>query len=152
MALSHTKVVYQVNEHQHVNHKKITWLIYTVLVALLPIGIRLLLWTLLQDRSIELFNAGDFIAFGLILHIANINEIEHRHDSDKSWKTVHNGISIMFIIWYAILFTGYLVSEATTGIINTDATRFVAMATSVISFALSYSIYNRISKIPEAAD
>ncbi len=59
----------------------------------------------------DIFNASDFVAFGLILHISNINEIEHFNDNEKSWKTIQNGISIGFISLYSVLFTAYLLCQ-----------------------------------------
>lgn len=126
--------------------RKIKWLMYTVLVGLIPVGSRLLIWAISQDRNTELFNAADFVVFGLILHISNINEIEHFQDNQKSWKTIQNGTSIAFIAWYGILFAAYLLGQSNPGLIDTSATRYVAMGFSGISFLLSFSIYNRISK------
>lgn len=56
-------------------NKKIKWLIYTVLVGLIPIMSRLLVWLVSNKVGIEILNASDFVAFGLVLHISNINEI-----------------------------------------------------------------------------
>ena len=63
---------------------KIKWLIYTVLVGLIPILSRALLWFISQNQTMNFVNAADFVAFGLILHISNINEIEHFNDPKKS--------------------------------------------------------------------
>ena len=56
-------------------NKKVKWLIYTVLVGLIPMLSRLLVLTVTQPGVVSLIEASDFIAFGLILHISNINEI-----------------------------------------------------------------------------
>ena len=73
-------------------NKKIKWLIYTVLVGLIPIISRFLVWGVTQAGTVSILAASDFIAFGLILHISNINEIEHLSDSDKSCKI--NGVRL----------------------------------------------------------
>ncbi len=83
--------------------RKAKWLIYTVLVGLLPALLRMLIWLISQDRDIGILNAADFIVFGLILHISNINEIERFADREKSWKTTQNVISVFFIIIYSVL-------------------------------------------------
>ncbi|AFJ43528.1 hypothetical protein [Francisella orientalis] len=69
-------------------NKKIKWLIYTVLVGLIPILSRLIVWLVTKKGSVSLFSPSDFVAFGLVLHISNINEIEHFSGIQKEWKTV----------------------------------------------------------------
>lgn len=88
--------------------KKIKWLTYTVLVGLIPVFGRLLVWVISQNRDMHLLNAADFVVFGLILHISIINEIEHLNDDQRSWKTLHNGVSIAFIAMYGILFASHI--------------------------------------------
>ena len=68
-------------------NKKVKWLIYTVLVGLIPILSRLLVWGVTESGVVSLITASDFIAFGLILHISNIHQIAPLSDAQKSWKT-----------------------------------------------------------------
>ena len=131
--------------------RKIKWLMYTVLVGLIPAIFRLLVWAISRDHSMGLFSAADFVVFGLILHISNINEIEHFNDSHKSWKTIQNGISILFIAVYGLLFATYLLGESNPDLIQTDVVRYIAICLSVVSFALSFSVYNRLSILSRAA-
>ena len=53
--------------------KKIKWLTYTVFVGLIPVFGRLLVWGISQNREMDLFNAADFVVFGLILHISEVD-------------------------------------------------------------------------------
>ena len=96
-----------------------------------------------------MFNAADFMVFGLILHISNINAIEHHNDPTSSWKTVQNGISIAFIVAYGVLFAGYLLGQSNPGTINLDTAKYVAMLLATISFLLSFSIFKRISTLSD---
>jgi len=48
------------------NNKQVKWLIYTVLVGLIPIFLRLMIY-FVTDGSISIFSASDFIAFGIVL-------------------------------------------------------------------------------------
>ena len=128
---------------------KIKWLIYTVLVGLIPALLRMLIWFISQDQNMDLFNASDFVAFGLILHISNINEIEHFNDHEKSWKTIQNGLSIAFISFYSVLFACHLLGQSNPGLINFESIKYLSMALSLVSFLLSLSVYNRISKLVE---
>ena len=85
------------------------------------------------------------MAFGLILHISNINEIEHFSGADQEWKTSQNGISITFIAFYSVLFALTLVGEA---IVDVQAIKICTVALSAVSLLISYSVYDRIAKAP----
>ena len=122
---------------------------YTVIVGLIPALIRLLVWTLSQDRNMELLSAVDFVVFGLILHISIVNEIEHFNDSKRSWKTIQNGTSIAFITGYGALFTLLLLGQSNPGLIDPESIKYVAICFSVVSLVLSFSVYNRISKLDQ---
>ena len=125
-------------------NKKIKWLIYTVLVGFIPILSRLLVW-LVTTNGIDLFAASDFVAFGLVLHISNINEIEH-YTRDRSWKTAQNGISIAFIAFYSVLFALTILGGNNSSI-DIGTTKICAMILALVSFAISYSVYDRLSKV-----
>lgn len=128
---------------------KIKWLIYTVLVGLIPILSRALIWFISQNRTMNFFNSSDFVAFGLILHISNINEIEHFNDRERSWKTIQNGISIAFISFYSVLFACSLLGQSNPGLINENAITHLSIVLSFASFFISFSVYHTISKLKE---
>ncbi len=125
---------------------KIKWLIYTVLVGLIPVLSRALIWFISQNRTMDFFNASDFVAFGLILHISNINEIEHFNDSEKSWKTIQNGFSIAFISFYSVLFACSLLGQSNPGLINVQSITYFSIGLNFVSFLMSFIVYDRISK------
>ena len=127
--------------------RKIKWLMYTVLVGLVPVLSRLLIWVISQDRSVDVLNPADFLVFGLILHISIINEIEHFNDNQRSWKTFQNGTSIAFIAMYGVLFASYLLDQSNPGLINTGYIKIVALSLSAISLLLSFSVYHRVSRL-----
>lgn len=131
-------------------NKKIKWLIYTVLVGLIPIISRLLVWGVTQSGIVNLLAASDFIAFGLILHISNINEIEHLSDSDKSWKTIQNGTSILFIALYSVLFCLTMLSEGIPDFVDSQVITLCVIALALISFSISFSVFHRISNIQKS--
>lgn len=124
-------------------NKKIKWLIYTVLVGLIPILSRFIVWLVTKEGSVNLFSPSDFVAFGLVLHISNINEIEHFTGIEREWKTAQNGISIAFIAFYSVLFALTLIGE---NIVDANAITICTMVLSIVSFLISYSVYDRISK------
>ena len=126
------------------SNNKIKWLIYTVFVGLLPILSRIIVWTITKAGTIELFSPSDFVAFGLVLHISIINEIEHFTDVGKDWKTVQNGVSILFIAVYSVLFAVNIIGK---DFINIQAINYCTFGLSLVSFLLSYSVYDRVSQI-----
>ena len=130
-------------------NKKTKWLIYTVLVGLIPFLSRLTIFIVSNNRDLDfLINAADFVAFGLVLQISNINELEHLDSEEKDWKTIQIGTSIVFIAIYSLLFSLTLIS---TGNPNSGfdewSIKWCTIALSTVSFLLSYSVYDRVSKI-----
>jgi CRISPR/Cas system CMR-associated protein Cmr3 (group 5 of RAMP superfamily) len=128
-------------------NKKVKWLVYTVLVGLIPILSRILVWGVTEPEIVSFLTASDFIAFGLILHISNINEIEHLSDDEKSWKTIQNGTSIAFIAFYSVLFALIMVSEGMPSFIDKEVIINCTVGLASISLLISFSVFHRISKI-----
>lgn len=126
---------------------KIKWLMYTVLVGLIPIFARILVWTISENRNLDLINAADLVVFGLILHISNINEIAHFNKTDQAWRITQNGISIAFISGYSVLLASYLLGQIQPSIVNIAFLRYISIAMCATSFIISFTIYNRLSKL-----
>jgi len=123
---------------------KSKWLAYTVLVGLLPIFSRFLVWVVTKEGSIEPFAPQDFIAFGLVLHISNINEIEHLVGADRAWKTAQNGISACLIAIHGVLLCLTLIGgEAVDRQAIMSCVAIIALA----SLGFSYALFTRISEI-----
>ncbi len=127
------------------NDREIKWLIYTVLVGVIPILCRLVVWMLTKSGAVELLSANDFVAFGLVLHISIINELEHVDSSDKNWKTTQNGISILFISFYGVLFALALLAGTNSDLVDPMITKKSVIVLSVVSLIISYSVFHRIS-------
>lgn len=125
-------------------NKKMKWLIYTVLVGLIPMLSRLIAWLVTKEGSVDILSPSDFIAFGLVLHISNINEIEHFADIEKAWKTIQNGISIAFIACYSVLFSLILIGDK---VVDFTAITICTIVLAFVSFLISYSVYDRVSNI-----
>lgn len=124
---------------------KSKWLAYTVLVGLIPILSRLLVWLISSNDVVLPFAAADLVAFGLVLHISNINELEHVASQGKSWKTIQNGVSVIFIALYSVLFATLLLAERNPTLINSNSLLVCVAILAATSFALSLSIFHRLS-------
>lgn len=129
------------------SNKHIKWLAYTVGVGILPILARLLVNILSNDNEtggIEWFATNDFIAFGFVMHISILNEIEHMHNDDN-WKTINNFSSIGFVFFFGLLTLAHLLVEAGTANLNPNTLKLCSMTIAGISFILAHSVFKRLS-------
>ncbi len=127
--------------------RNVKWIFYTVLVGLIPVFARLIVWIVDESRSVPAFDATDFIIFGLVLHISIINEIEHLHQGNQSWKTAHNGTSLLFIVILAVLFACQILDQAKPELFNDAAILSIACAMGAVSFLLSLTVLYRLSRL-----
>jgi len=118
------------------------WLFYTVLVGAVPIVVRLLACFFIKSGHIDLFIASDLIYFGLILHVSNLNEVEHAANIEKNWKTTQNGESVVFIIFYSSMYAFSLLPE----MFSLTKITVCALIAAVVSLWLSYSVFDKLSK------
>ncbi|CAM4019200.1 hypothetical protein [Arcobacter cloacae] len=129
-------------------NRKTKWLIYTVVIGLLPVIIRALLWLVTEDSSLELLNISDIIIFGLIIHISIINELEHSNEKAE-WKTKQNGMSILFITVYSALFALILLSNEVSPMIDKNNITVLVIVMSMVSFFIGYSVHynNKLQRV-----
>lgn len=133
------------------NNPKSKWLAYTVLVGLIPILSRLLVWAISSENVVPAFSAADFVAFGLVLHISNINELEHTSSQNKSWKTLQNGISVIFIALYSVIFAVLLLAEKSPKLIDPKSLLYCVIALATTSMLLSLSVLHRLNASTRSA-
>lgn len=125
---------------------KSKWLAYTVLVALIPILCRVLLWVIAKADTVAPFAASDVVAFGLVMHISSINELEHvTSPKDRPWKTIQNGISVLFIALYSVLFGAMLLAERNPALIDSSALLKCVAALAGTSLILGFSVLHRLN-------
>lgn len=129
-------------------NRKTKWLIYTVLIGLLPVIIRALLWLVTKNSSLELLSVSDIIIFGLIIHISIINELEHSSEEDE-WKTKQNGISLLFITVYSALFALILLSNEVSPMIDKVKITILVILMSIVSFLIGYTVHynNKLQRV-----
>ena len=72
--------------------------------------------------------------------------ISKSHDLEKSWKTVQNGVSITFISFYSVLFACSLLGQSNPGLINVRAITYFSIGFNSVSFLISFSVHDGISK------
>ena len=126
---------------------KTRWLVYTVLVALIPMLCRLLVWGMLDANNVNWIDASDCIAFGIIVHISSINEVEHLDDKQGSWKTIINGTSIAFITIYGVLFALNVVEESDKNLLKDGVLLYLVSVLAIISFVIGFAVFHRLQYV-----
>ncbi|MGW8202004.1 hypothetical protein ACWGM0_05575 [Sphingomonas bisphenolicum] len=111
------------------------WIVTTCLFGLLPVIARWFVWTLFNS-GVDPIAISDLVAFGLVIHSANISEISRSSISDV-WKTVLVGLAVVFIVLYALLL---FTTIAAGGDMNQDALLRATIWLSVGSFVLGLSV------------
>lgn len=79
-----------------------SWLVNTCLLGLIPVLARLFVWKI-ADAGVDPWSVSDLVSFGLVIHCVSINDVSNSSRQDTTWKTVHNGLSILFIVMYGLL-------------------------------------------------
>ena len=126
---------------------KAKWFVYTVLVALIPFFSRMFIYMfLVKSNYAFLINETDWVAFGLILHITNINELEHVEFDDRSWKTMMNGISIICIVIYSVIFSVATITTVNSTLFNVNSIKVCSVILSIVSLVFSFSLYDKVAR------
>jgi hypothetical protein len=134
-----------------INQNKITWLVYTVLLGMVPIFIRILVACLLKSGTVDFFSPSDFISLGMVMQISLLTEIRYHEASDAWWKKIIVGVSVLAIVLYPAMFAFTLLSEVIKDI-NVTAILIVSIIMSVISFGLCWTLLDRVSHFPVAQE
>ena len=121
------------------NEKTVNWLTFTCLIGLIPLVLRLCVW-FISNEHIEPISISDLVAFGLVLHASNINEVNNFGEEDSKWRNIHNSVSICFIAVYGLLLFTTIIPSLD---INSYNLLVLAISLSFISFAISWTIFQR---------
>lgn len=97
-----------------------------------------------MNTDIDWFAATDFIAFGFVMHISILNELEHIQDNED-WKTKMNFTAIGFVFMFGLLTLAQLMLEAGSMLLNGNTLKYCTMIIAGISFILAHSVFKRIS-------
>lgn len=129
--------------------RKTKWLIYTVLIGMLPFFARLIIFLISSQLTyIYLLNEIDFVAFGLVLHVSNINELTENYEGKAEWRFANIGFCVVLIAIYSIVLgITYLVElDQTQKIINRLSLKICSLVLSIVSLFYSYWICGVLTK------
>lgn len=133
------------------------WIIYTVLVAALPLLIRLLCFVILKSPVGQAVSPIDIVFFGLTLNIANINELNGLKSKNKTNKSAIPpnkdkilGLSIFLIVFLAITL-GMIYSSELMEIksISLVSTYICSIILSIASLIFSWNVVLKIQRCYE---
>lgn len=124
--------------------RKWAWLLYTVLFGMVPIFIRILISSVMNDGAVSLFSPSDFISFGIVLQISLLNEVRYHDAQDVSWRHRIVGLSTFIVLFYAALYAAVLLAESIRQI-NTSSILNISVALSIGSFVLCWCVYDRMT-------
>jgi len=126
---------------------KTKWLLYTVLIGLVPFLVRLLIFSISKDVSVKyILNEIDMITFGLVLNVSNITELEGNTSLEPKAKTINIGVSVFLVIFFtAFLGISYVSDLPNVNIFDKDAIKWLSLALSTGAFLFSYSIFKRLN-------
>jgi hypothetical protein len=123
---------------------KLKWFIYTVLIGLIPVGARFIVVLVSPRANNEmLWNETDIASFGLALNISNISVLEHE-SFHRQWKTVVNGLSVILLIFIALVFALSFMKEIDPSLISVLRLKQTSFILAVTSFVLSFVVYDRL--------
>jgi uncharacterized membrane protein YidH (DUF202 family) len=125
---------------------KMKWLIYTVIIGLIPVFFFFIVFLLHKERSFDfLCSEIDFIIFGLVLNSSNINELENKTRVNKKLKTNHIGLSVILIVIFSFLLAPVYFNEIKDIELDKTVFKILAVFLSFVSVLNSYSIHKIIT-------
>lgn len=129
------------------------WLVYTVMLALAPVLMRLLVLATVADSSVvSWLSETDVLAFGLTLAITNISGLESDERSDRAWKSQQIGLSLLNVAMFAALIAVTVLSEIAPSSIARGRLLAISVAMSAACALHSYSIWQRLSVLRPEGD
>ena len=127
---------------------KTKWVIYTVVLGLVPILSRLLI-ALLARSHVSPVEASDVVGFGFVLAITNIGGLEHATNVQPEWKTQSIGISLIVVAMLSIV---YVASCLSPDLFDRSKTLCSAIVLTLAVLLHAYSVCNHLVTSREKAN
>jgi hypothetical protein len=123
------------------------WLIYTVLLALAPVIIRLLVALITTGGGVPWIDSSDVISFGLTLAITNISGLESSTKIARDWKTTQIGISLLNVSLFAAMFALHCAASIPGSKMSSGRLLFGSVVLALAGVVHSRTIWQRLSVI-----
>ena len=92
-----------------------------------------------------LWSETDLASFGLALNISNISALEHEI-KDYQWKTFVNGLSLLHLVFIAIIYALAFMKDIDPDIISILRLKQASFILALTSLILSYVVYDRLGR------
>ena len=125
-----------------------TWLMFTFMVALFPVLIRLLtmsesLW------NTEVFDALDFLIFALVIFVSSMSRAGCFGDNSTTWKMMMNVASMMFMVIFCVLFMFHLQWQSALNTISNTVLIIASAILAIWSILMCIAVHKKLSKPEE---
>ena len=129
--------------------RKCKWVIYTVIIGLIPIFLRIImcLFSLNKDWE-QLISPVDVAFFGLTLNLTNLNELNGETELTPKEKSTFIGYSVIFIVILSAIVGVLYFAEQTKGYIVDKTVVFVcSILLCIVSYLFSNAIMNKLNSL-----
>ena len=124
---------------------KLKWLFYTLIIALVPFFIRIVLSQSLNLPT-EKISVSDLVAFSLVMQVSTIGGAESLSQERHRFKTICFSISIILVLFSGIYYALSLIAEKNPSIMNLNSCIYVLIVICLTSTILSYATHDRLHK------
>ncbi|VUS78380.1 hypothetical protein [Klebsiella huaxiensis] len=124
---------------------KIKWILYTMVIALIPFIVRSLL-NLSINTPVTILTIPDLVAYSLVMQVSTIGAAETLHIRHKKFKTICYGSSIVLLIISGLYYALSLLSEKYPAMMNINSCTYVLLFICLVSTIFSYATQDKSHK------
>ena len=123
--------------------KRLNWWLYTVIIGALPLLIRFFIYLMVNDVNASyILNITDLVAFGLVLCIGNLKELEVQNDMRHDLK---EGIKfaqlLLIILMSCFMWASYYMDLVTGSRLSERNILYCTLGLTFICFLSSLAVY-----------
>lgn len=119
------------------------WLLYTVIVGLIPMFARILAFAIFTKAQISiLFSESDVITFGLVLGISNIQEFGPKRKSNLTAETIF-ATSILYVILCSLMLFASIYSIIEPDAVRSEIIQFGSTISSISILLYTWRVYHQ---------
>lgn len=103
-----------------------------------------------ERRLMEVFNALDFLIFGLVVFASSMNRAGCFGDNSTTWKMLMNVASLMFMIIFGTMFISHVQWQAHPDTIDYTVLRIASVVLAGWSILMGIATHKKLSKVADA--
>ncbi|GBF52075.1 hypothetical protein LPTSP4_36130 [Leptospira ryugenii] len=123
------------------------WLLYTVIVGLIPMFARLIAFAIFKKAQLSiLLSESDIITFGLVLGISNIQEFGPQRNTNITAETIF-AISILYVIFCSLMLIVSIYSIIEPNAVRPEIIQAGSAIGSISILLYTWRIYHQEEKL-----